>query len=111
MTNKTIENARSVGGDYFSLIYVRSSKKTLDYFIPLFNFDDYYCLKSTRHQQLITYQEFLQLKHSRYIFFKKSQYDIEQIFEWINYFKSIGGIQYLSKPTPPFSATKIIIRK
>lgn len=109
--NKTIVNGRKVGGDYFSLKYNRSSTKTLDNFLTIFNFNNYWCLKATGHQRLITYQEFREFKYSGYTFFKKSMYNIEQIFEWVYYFRSLGRIQYLSRPTPPFSTTKIIIRK
>ncbi len=110
-TNKTIENIRQVGDDYFGLCHLRSSNKYLNNFLPLFNFNDYHCLKSTRHQIFVTYEEFIEFKYSRYILFKKDIYNKEHISMWIEWMISIGGIQYLSRPTPPFSPNKIIIRK
>ena len=108
--NKTINNARKVGGDYFRLINVRSSNKKLDYFLT-FNKEDYYIFKTTRLQKEVTYEEMLEFKYSGYIFFKKSLYDKEQILKWIEYFKDVYGMFYLVKPTPPFNPNKIIIRK
>ena len=110
-TNKTIENRRQVGGDYFVIKYLRSSDKYLNDFVPLFNFNDYYCLKATGYQRLVSYEEFIEFNYSGYTFFKKYTYDIRHIMEWVKYFIKLGGIQYLSKPTPPFSPNKIIIRK
>ena len=110
-SNKTIENIRPFGGDYFYLKYLRSSNKYLKDFLPLFNFQDYWCYKSTRHQRLVEYGEFLEFKYSCYIFFKKDIYKKENIDIWIKWMINIGGIQFLSKPTPPFNPNKIIIRK
>jgi hypothetical protein len=111
MTDKTIINARIVGGDYFRLIYLRKSKYKLDYYLEQFNFDDYFCYKATKHQQLITYEELLDFRYSAYVFFKKELYDKKHIDLWIDFIKSIGGIQYLSKPLPPFNPYKKIIIK
>ena len=110
-SNKTIENGRPVGGDYFKLIYLRSSNKYLKDFIPLFNFEDYWCYKSTDKQRIIEYGEFLEFKYSSYIFFKKNIYSKENIDLWIKWMISIGGVKFLVKPTPPFNPNKIIIRK
>lgn len=115
MTTKTIENRRynfrPVGGDYFNLTYARSSIKHLQDFLPLFNFTDYWCFKSSRHQVIVNYQELLEFKYSGYIFFKKELYSKDHIDMWIDWMKSIGGIQFLANPFPPFNPTKIIIRK
>lgn len=110
-TSKTIANRRNVGGDYFKLIYLRSSNLYLKDFIDKFDFSDYWCFKATRHQKLVNYEEFLEFKYSGYTFFKKDLYDINRILEWIEWCKMIGGIQYLVKPIPPFPPQKIIIRK
>ena len=115
--NKTLTNGRTVGGDYFILIRNRRSDKYLNDYLPLFNFDDYHCLKTTNCQRLISYEEFIDFKYSGYTFFKKDTYDIEMIMEWVKWYNIFmkksrgGGIQYLTKPTPPFSPNKIIIRK
>lgn len=42
---------------------------------------------------------------------KKDLYDVNRILEWVEWFKDLGGVQYLDKPTPPFPPQKIIIRK
>lgn len=111
MTDKNISNVIKVGGDYFKLINARRSPYKLEHFLT-FNFEDYWCFKLTRHQQLIKdYQEFLDFKYAGYIFFKKDLYDIEHIQEWIDWCINIGGIQYLNKPVPPFKPEKIIIKK
>ena len=108
---KTIENARPIGGDYFGLIYYRKSDKYLKDFLPLFNFQDYWCYKCTRQQKVVNYEDLLEFKYSRYTFFKKNIYSKENIDIWIKWMINIGGIQFLSKPTPPFNPNKIIIRK
>jgi hypothetical protein len=104
-----IVNARPVGGDYFKLIYARKSNKKLEDYLPLFNQEDYYILKSSGHQRLVTYDDLLEFKYASYVFFKKDLYDIGKIMIWIDWFKSIGGVQYLDKPTPPFNPKKIKI--
>lgn len=108
---KTIISFREIGGDYFKLIYSRSSNLYLKDFIDKFNFDDYWCFKSTRHQNIVNYEDFLEFKYSGYTFFKKDLYDVNRILEWVEWFKDLGGVQYLGKPTPPFPPQKIIIRK
>jgi hypothetical protein len=107
----TIENIRKVGGDYFRLLKRITSDKYVKDYIDLFNFDDYWCYKVTRHQRLVTKEEFLDFKNSGYEFFKKELYDSNKIDEWIDWMKSMGGIQFLVKPTPPFSPNKVIIRE
>lgn len=111
MIDKTIRSGRKVGGDYFRLIYSRRSKNKLDYYLPLFNFDDYWCFKSSRKQRLISYDEFIEFKYSGYTFFRKDLYDLNHIQYWINWMNSFGGIQFLSIPLPPFIPQKIIIKK
>ena len=109
--SKTIENCREVSGDYFKLIYSRRSNFYLKDFINKFNFDDYWCFKTTSHQRLVNYEDFLEFKNSGYTFFRKDLYDSSRILEWVDWFKNLGGLQYLAKPTPPFPPQKIIIRK
>ena len=109
--SKAIVNTRKVGGDYFRLIYLRSSNLYLKDFIDKFNFDDYWCFKTTNIQKLVNYEEFLEFKYASYTFFKKDLYDVNRILEWVEWFKDLGGVQYLVKPTPPFPPQKIIIRK
>lgn len=109
-TNKTILNSRKVGGDYFFFYYNRKSNYKLDHFINQFNFNDYHCFKSTRFQILVNYQEFLEFKYASYTFIKKDLYNLNHILMWLDYLKSIGGIQFLNKPLPPFNPNKIIIK-
>ena len=114
MTDKTITNCRPVGGDYFRLIYLRKSNKTLNYYLDKFDFSDYWCFKCTNIQKLINYEEFLEFKYASYTFFKKDLYDVNKILEWVEWSKITfngNGLQYLVKPTPPFNPNKIIIRK
>ena len=113
MTDKPIYNLRKVPGDYFRLLYteIHPGRKKLKDYLPLFNFDDYWCYKKTRHQVISDYETFINFKQAGYIFFKKDLYIKEDIERWIEFFISLGGTQYLTKPTPPFSPEKIIIRK
>lgn len=108
MTDKTIKNERLVGGNYFKLSYLRKSKLKLDYFLNQFNFDDYWCFKSTRNQKLISYEELLKFEYANYIFFKKEIYNLDYILYWIDYLKNIGGIMFLCKYLPPFNPYKKI---
>ena len=110
-TNKMIVNIRVVGGDYFRLQFLRSSNKKLSDFLTLFNFNDYYCFKSTRKQRQVTYEELLEFKYSSYLFFKKSLYDINHINKWIEFSRSTRGFMFLIKPYPPFDPYKKIIIK
>ncbi len=111
----TIENAREVGGNYFQLYKTKRSDKYLIDFINLFNFDDYWCYKGSNRQKLVTQEEFLEFKNSTYMFLKKDLYDTNNINEWIDFIYNVGGhpkgIQFLTKPTPPFSPNKVIIRE
>ena len=104
-------NGRPVGGDYFKLMYARKSNKKLEDYLPLFNKEDYYILKSTYHQRLVTYDDLLEFKYSGYIFFKKDLYDIDKIMIWVDWFNDNikGKSGYLNKPTPPFNPKKIKI--
>jgi hypothetical protein len=113
MTEKRVENRRLVGGDYFNLIYTKivTRGKPLKEYLHLFNFDDYWCFKMTNVQVQATYDDFINFRKSGYAFFHKSKYTLNSINEWIDWFKIRGGIQYLSKPTPPFSPNKIKIIK
>ena len=110
-TIRTILNVRKIGGDYFRLVYDRGTDKTLKDYINLFNPDDYYILKTTNRQRLVSYEEFLEFKYGAYIFFKKDLYDINHINKWIDWWGKIGGIQFLTKPFPAFDPNKIKIKE
>ena len=84
--SKTIGNCRKVGGDYFRLIKLKSSNLYLKDFIDEFSFDDYWCFKSSRHQRLVNYEEFLEFKYVDYIFFRKDLYDVNRILKWRGWF-------------------------
>jgi hypothetical protein len=112
MTDKTIEHRGvGVGGDYFRLLYSRKSKYKLDYYLDQFNFDDYFCYKSSGFQKIITYEELLDFRYSGYVFFKKELYDKKHIDLWIDFMKGVRGFQYLTKTLPPFNPYKKIIIK
>ena len=109
MTDKTIEKVSGIiGGDWFSIGYTRRSTLKLDYFLNQFNFDDYYCLKSSERQRFITYEELLEFKHCNYLFFKKDVYSKDHITIWID--KIISYIKFVNRPFPPFHPNKIIIK-
>lgn len=111
MTDKNIMNHRKVGGDYFFFQEYKTSPYKLEHFLT-FNFEDYWCFKSTRHQKLIKdYNDFLDFKCAAYTFFKKDLYNLEHIQEWIDWCVNIGGIQYLTRTVPPFKPEKVIIKK
>jgi hypothetical protein len=111
MTDKTIENERVVGGNHFKLVYARRSKLKLQDYLLLFDFNDYWCYKTTRHFRQVDYESFLRFDYSSYTFFRKDLYKKEHIESWIKFITSLGGIQFLDKPTPPFPPENIIIRK
>ena len=109
--NDNIMNGRKVGGDYFRLWKLKKSKYKLKDFIDLFDPDDYWIYKATRHQRLVSYNDFLEFRHAGYRFFRKSLYKKENIDIWIDWFVNLGGVEYINKPTPPFDPKKIIIKK
>ena len=107
MKTNHISKINKIGGDYFRLFYLRASNTPLKYYLDKFNHEDYYILKSTRNQRLITYDELLEFKYCGCIFFRKDLYNIESILEWCD----LKLFIYLVKPTPPFSPSKIIIKE
>lgn len=111
MTDKHISNRRIVGGDYFKLLFQRASKLKLQDYLLLFDFNDYWCYKGTNKFRQVDYESFLRFDYGGYTFFRKDLYKSEHIESWIKFIISLGGIQYLSKPTPPFPPENIIIRK
>jgi hypothetical protein len=111
MTERAISSTRTVGGDYFSLIYSKPSKNKLGDFLGDFNFDDYWCFKATHRQRLASYEDLLEFKNAEYVFFRKDLYQLNRLTEWIDWMVDLGGIQFLHKPTPPFSPAKVKILK
>ncbi len=110
MKTDHIENAREVGGDYFKLIYSRRSDIPLSILLT-FNEDDYLIYKITGKQRIVG-SEWKDFKYSGYIFFKKTLYNRDHIDLWIIYTNDVlEGLQYLSRPTPPFHPRKIIIKQ
>ena len=80
---KPIEHLFQVGGDFFALMNINRSKRKLSDYLPLFNIDDYYIYKYTRHQKEVSIKEFLEFKHCGYTFHKKDKYDkkdLEKLF-------------------------------
>ena len=107
---KTIKPTEKPGSDYFCLYNKTTGDKYLKDYLPLFNIDDYYIYKYTRHQKEVSIKEFLEFKYAGYVFFKKDKYNKKHIEKWIEYIIDMGGIMYLVKPLPPFSPNKIIIK-
>ena len=106
-----IINCGKIGSDYFGFAKLKKSKYKLKDFIDLFDPDDYWIYKSTNKQRLVSYNDFLDFRHARYVLFRKSLYKKENIDMWIDWFVNLGGVQFLSKKTPPFDPKKIIIKK
>ena len=119
MTDRRITHYRIVGGDYFRLGYINNARdlksptiKYLKDYLPLFNFEEYWCFKTTGQQRLMDYEDLLEFKYAGYTFMKKDIYKIHNIEIWLGWMKTAtGGIQYLQKPTPPFNPKKIIIKQ
>lgn len=109
-SSKPIDHLFQVGGDFFALMNINRSKRKLSDYLPLFNIDDYYIYKCTRHQKEVSIKEFLEFKHCGYILYKKDKYNLQHIENWLEYIIDMGGINYLIKPLPPFSPNKIIIK-
>ena len=107
---KTIDHRFEVGGDFFALMNIKLSKRKLSDYLLLFNIEEYFIFKATSKQRLVSIKEFLEFKYCGYILFKKDKYDKKHIENWLELLKSIGGIMFLSKPLPPFSPNKIIIK-
>lgn len=111
MIDKTIIGIKEIGGDYFILKYLRSSKYNLEYFL-IFTKNDYWIYKSTGKQKEVTYEEFLKFEYASYIFFRKDLYNRDDINKWIDFIGQFGGIMYLNKPFPKIEIiNKIKIKK
>lgn len=111
MTDKPIRLRGDISNDYFGFEYNRKSTKTLKDYIDMFNIDDYWIYKRTRHQKEVNINDFNNYKYSGYIFFKKIKYNKDIINKWLEYIIDFGGIQFLDKPLPPFDPEKIKIKK
>lgn len=111
MTDKPISNRRVVGGDYFYIKWQRTSKLKLQDYLPLFDFNDYWCYKGTNKFREVDYESFLRFDYGGYTFYRKDLYKKEYIESWVEFISSLGVFKYLYKPTPPFPPEKIIIRK
>jgi len=114
MTDKLVSCPRGVGSNYFTIIHDRTRSKVynLNYFLEKFNPDNYFIYKSTNKIKQVSIEDFLEFKFAGYIFFRRELYKNTQIdiwIDWLNYYND--RVQYLSRPTPPFSPEKIIIRK
>ena len=105
--NKKLINRFEINSDHFRIGVDNSSTKTLLNYYNIINYDDYYILKASGKQKIVTKEEFLDLKYSCYSFFKKDLYNINHIFEWCNF----QSLCFLHKPVPPFSTNKIIIKQ
>ena len=108
MTDKTISNINKVGGNYFGLYYLRSSKNNLDFYLEQFNIEDYWIYKSTRKQRQLSIEELYEFKYSGYILFKKDIYDYKEIDEKLKLIWEKLKFMYLIKPLPSLSIIKKI---
>lgn len=112
--NKTdhIECIRKIGGKWFEIRFEKKSNITLQYYLELFNQEDYHIVKSSDKQRFISYDQFIDFRYVGYLFFKKDIYDIEHIKIWLNFLPTIGGIKFLNRPFPPFNPyEKIKLKK
>ncbi len=97
------EKSGQVGSSYFSLIKRNYVGQPLSFFLKQFNLDEYYILKRSNMFRLITQEDFLEEKWSGYIFFKKSNYELEHINLWIEFIMETKmRVRYLNEPFPPF---------
>lgn len=108
MTDKTIDNIGKVGDYYFSLEYLRSSNKKLDYYLNQFNIEEYWIYKATDKQRRVSIQQLYEFKNARYIFFKKELYDYKEIDETLKLMKEIIMLKFLDKPLPSIDIIKKI---
>ena len=100
--------------DYFFLQYHRTDvyRKPLVYWLDMFNIDNYWIYKMTSKQRLVSIEDLMDFKYAGYIFFNKEKYNKDYINKWLDYYyQYIDEIKILSKPLPPFSPNKIIIKK
>ncbi len=113
--NKTISIRRKINDkDYFKLIYEKGKIHQLDYYSNEIKYSNYFILKLTNKQKEVSVEEFKEFNYAGYLFLNKDKYKVEQIMEWVDYtatYKLTYGIQYLTKPTPPFNPNKIIIKQ
>jgi len=113
--NRPMSNRGIVGGDVFILFCSRNSNKTLMDYLPLFDFDDYWCYKSTNTYKQVNHEDFLEFKYSAYKFFKKNTHNKEHIDAWINFYCEYSGErgfrELMLYPMPPFNPNKIIIKR
>ena len=107
---KTIERDRK-GNDYFGLIRCRRSNLYLKDLLTLFNIDDYYIMKRSGKQRIVSIEDVKEFRHAGYTFYRKDLYDLEHIENWLDFINNdLGSLPYLTKPLPPFSPNKIIIK-
>ena len=108
MKTDYILNQRQIGEDYFMLKCdreKRNKKYNLQHYLNLFNFDEYWCYKSSnKFKNIKTLEELKEFNYSAYIFFKKTKYNRESIENWIKWLNNNNiSLTYLSKPFPPIS--------
>jgi len=113
MKTNNISMIKVNGYDCFYLKFLRASTTPLDFYLDLFNLEDYWIYKYSNKQRLVSIEEFMKFEYSGYIFYKKDLYDKEHINLWIGELNIIMNNKsgYLVKPTPPFDPKKIIIKK
>jgi hypothetical protein len=110
MTDKSIVSVGVVGGEYFRLWSSNKGLgKDLNYYLNLFDPNDYIIYKATNNFRPISYDDFLKFKYAQYFFFKKDLYDNESIETWVEFCNKLG-VQYLIKPFPKFNPKRIIIK-
>ena len=99
-------NIRPVGGDNFKILKRTSSDaKDLDFFLKQFNLEDYIILKGSNSFRIVSTEDFLEFKHSNYVFFSKDKYEVNDIQRWLDTINKELKIpvNYLNKPFPPIS--------
>jgi hypothetical protein len=116
MRNKPILSKGIVGGDNFILFCTKTSDKKITDYLPLFNFDDYYCYKGTNTIREVNYEDILKFTYSTYSFFKKSTYNKEYLDDWVKFCHvNAGGLGLMCNlplaPFPPFFPNKIIVKQ
>lgn len=110
MNKLIVLNKRKINGDYFK---IQKHKQGYDFELikDVIKYDEYYMYKLTGKQREVTIEDFFEFKYAGYVFFKKDLYNKQWIDMWIEFINSIGPINYLDKPLPPFHPSKINIIK
>lgn len=99
----TYESGREIGSSCFKLCKRNHKGELLSYFLDKIDLDEFHILKRSSLFRVISQEELLEEKWAGYIFFKKSEYELEHINLWIEFLKkSKISVNFVNKPFPQF---------